>query len=75
MSDQETRECGDAKCGWRGQTNRMLGAIGPLCPECGEVTEPDEAEPITYGRGCACLTQCGDYYDCNDLPSPAGRKD
>jgi hypothetical protein len=34
------RECGNGDCGWTGETDRMLGAVGPLCPECGEVTEP-----------------------------------
>ncbi|MBB1593561.1 hypothetical protein [Achromobacter sp. UMC46] len=33
------RECGNADCGWRGTTERMCGSVGPLCPECGEVTE------------------------------------
>jgi len=33
------RECCNAECGWTGQTDRMLGAVGPLCPDCGEVTE------------------------------------
>ncbi|WP_447988306.1 hypothetical protein [Achromobacter spanius] len=35
----DERECGDAGCGWRGTTERMCGGVGPLCPECGEVTE------------------------------------
>jgi hypothetical protein len=26
-------------CGWFGVTDRMLGTIGPLCPECGDTTE------------------------------------
>lgn len=34
------RECGNGECGWKGATDRMLGSIGPLCPECGETTEP-----------------------------------
>jgi hypothetical protein len=42
----ETRECGNEACGWKGTTKRMLGAIGPLCPECGETTEPVAARPI-----------------------------
>jgi hypothetical protein len=33
------RECCNDACGWRGVTDRMLGTVGPLCPECGEVTE------------------------------------
>lgn len=37
------RECCNAECGWKGETGRMLGAIGPLCPDCGEVTEPIDA--------------------------------
>lgn len=43
----EHRECGNANCGWTGITNRMLGAIGPLCPDCGEVTEQ-----VSTARGC-----------------------
>jgi len=35
----DERECGNADCGWRGTTERMCGSVGPLCPECGEVTE------------------------------------
>jgi hypothetical protein len=35
----ELRECCNAECEWRGETSRMCGAVGPLCPECGEVTE------------------------------------
>jgi hypothetical protein len=32
----ELRYCND--CEWTGTTDRMCGAIGPLCPECGETT-------------------------------------
>lgn len=35
------RTCNNGECGWHGTTDRMLGSIGPLCPECGETTEPD----------------------------------
>lgn len=38
------RECCNAECGWMGETDRMLGSIGPLCPDCGEVTEPVVAD-------------------------------
>ena len=34
------RECCAEGCNWMGHTDRMLGAVGPLCPECSEVTEP-----------------------------------
>jgi hypothetical protein len=34
------RECCNGECGWVGETDRYCGAVGPLCPECGEVTEP-----------------------------------
>jgi hypothetical protein len=34
-------DCCNASCGWRGESQTMLGAVGPLCPECGEVTEPN----------------------------------
>jgi hypothetical protein len=35
----DERECGNSDCEWRGKTERMCGSVGPLCPECGEVTE------------------------------------
>jgi hypothetical protein len=34
------RECCNPDCVWVGETDRMLGEIGPLCPDCAEVTEP-----------------------------------
>lgn len=41
------RECNSSDCRWKGAMDRMLGAVGPLCPECGETTEavalPDAA--------------------------------
>lgn len=37
------RECGNRDCEWKGATDRMLGGIGPLCPECGETTESIES--------------------------------
>lgn len=33
------RTCNNEACGWTGTTRRMLGTVGPLCPECGETTE------------------------------------
>lgn len=33
------RECCNDECGWIGEADRMCGAVGPLCPDCGEVTE------------------------------------
>lgn len=33
------RECCNPACDWHGHTARMLGDVGPLCPECGETTE------------------------------------
>jgi hypothetical protein len=33
------RECCNSECDWVGETDRMLGTVGPLCPDCGEVTE------------------------------------
>jgi hypothetical protein len=40
-------DCCNEECGWRGLTSdcKMLGDIGQLCPECGETTEPAQAEP------------------------------
>jgi hypothetical protein len=35
----QERECGNPDCCWKGTTDRMVGKVGPLCPECGEVTE------------------------------------
>jgi len=43
------RECCNDECGWKGTTDRMCGAVGPLCPECGETTELAEKpkrEPV-----------------------------
>ena len=36
-------DCGNAKCNWRGPLNECsyLGAVGPCCPECREIVEPD----------------------------------
>ncbi|MGG4604341.1 hypothetical protein ACLPHM_06055 [Paenalcaligenes sp. Me131] len=34
------RACGNPQCGWQGFTDRLCGSVGPLCPECGETTEP-----------------------------------
>lgn len=42
----KTRQCNNPDCIWLGTTDRYVGAIGPLCPECGETTEevnPDNA--------------------------------
>jgi hypothetical protein len=33
----ELRGC--TSCEWTGDTDRMCGSIGPLCPECGDTTE------------------------------------
>ena len=41
---QVQRECCAPDCEWIGFTDRMLGSIGPLCPDCGEVTEPTGLE-------------------------------
>jgi len=27
--------------------------------------------PVTCGRGCACLTDCGDYYESHGMPKPS----
>lgn len=43
--DQELRYCNE--CDWKGATDRMLGAIGPLCPECGETTGVEPSPRIT----------------------------
>lgn len=34
------RACCNDECGWQGETDRMCGAIGPVCPSCGDTTEP-----------------------------------
>jgi hypothetical protein len=47
---EPVRECGNSECGWKGTTNRMLGSIGPLCPDCGETTEA-AATPAAPGEG------------------------
>lgn len=43
---QPERLCGSDDCGWAGQSDRMLGTIGPLCPDCGETTEPYTLPPV-----------------------------
>lgn len=32
--------CCNTQCSWEGYTDRMCGSVGPLCPDCGETTEP-----------------------------------
>lgn len=67
------RICSDDSCGWTGPETEcvMCGAVGPLCPICGETTEvllhekktcpvcggDDERQPCAYpGDGKAgCL--------------------
>lgn len=45
MPEAELKDCQalccNEECGWQGLASEcvMLGAIGPLCPECHEVTE------------------------------------
>jgi hypothetical protein len=58
------RECANGDCGWRGTTTRMLGAIGPLCPECGEITEL-AGEPLANCDG----GQCGLGGYCDECPA------
>jgi hypothetical protein len=50
------RTCCNENCTWTGFTDRMLGNVGPLCPECGEVTEP-----VVLTRCATCQTpnSCG----------------
>lgn len=40
--------CGNGECNWRGELNECsyLGAIGPCCPKCREIVEPDHASEI-----------------------------
>jgi hypothetical protein len=63
-SSSPMRECANGDCGWRGTTTRMLGAIGPLCPECGEITEL-AGEPLANCDG----GQCGLGGYCADCPA------
>lgn len=44
--DQEHRGCTNATCRWEGKTNRMIGSIGPVCPNCGDTTEVITPQPI-----------------------------
>lgn len=43
-------DCGNAECAWRGPVSEcsMLGSVGPLCPHCREIVEPD-LHPETDG--------------------------
>jgi hypothetical protein len=55
------RECCAEGCEWTGYTDRMLGAVGPLCPQCGEVTEPsDGASLVGLREGGGVVTGSGD---------------
>jgi hypothetical protein len=38
-------DCGNAECGWRGPLSECsnVGAVGPCCPDCREIVEPDAA--------------------------------
>lgn len=40
-------ECCNDECSWKGSISdsSMCGSVGPLCPECHEVTEPVQAVP------------------------------
>lgn len=39
-------DCGNANCGWRGPISECsyVGTVGPCCPECREIVEPDAAQ-------------------------------
>lgn len=39
--------CGNGECNWRGELKECsyLGAIGPCCPKCREIVEPDQTSP------------------------------
>jgi len=54
-------DCGNEGCGWRGPLSETcrLGSIGPLCPRCREVAEPD-APPSKPA------TQAGEWMDCHE---------
>lgn len=57
----ERVECCNAKCGWAGLKSDtcMLGAIGPLCPECREVTEPVMLNGLTEAETSATASVAG----------------
>ena len=48
------------------EVKRQLAAVAAL---------REAAEPITCGRGCSCLTVCGDYYDHTGQPMPPRSND
>lgn len=39
-------ECCSVECGWEGLWSqcKAVGAIEPLCPRCGEITEPRQCD-------------------------------
>lgn len=68
------RECCAEGCEWVGYTDRMLGSIGPLCPECGEVTEPsDGASLVDLRQGDGIVAGSGDVDQ--RVPVPAAGAD
>ncbi|MFC3457205.1 hypothetical protein [Massilia haematophila] len=42
-----TERRGCTSCEWEGETDRMCGSVGPLCPACGDTTEALAASPAT----------------------------
>lgn len=42
-------DCGNAECGWRGPLLECsyVGTVGPCCPDCREIVEPDAAGVAT----------------------------
>lgn len=60
---EPVRECGNGECGWKGTTNRMLGSVGPLCPDCGETTE-SAATPAAPGEVTDAMVDA--YLKAND---------
>ena len=45
-------DCGNESCGWRGDVSQCLylGSVGPCCPECHEIVEPDELKPSIFSH-------------------------
>jgi hypothetical protein len=44
-------DCGNAECNWRGPISECsyIGTVGPCCPQCREIVEPDAPGVIGLG--------------------------
>lgn len=55
---------------WRDAHRNGLDDQVEQAPVVDPIPIPEVTEPVC-GRDCACMTDCGDYYEANGLPRPA----